>query len=229
VPKIRFDVIEVDTATKELRKHGTRMKLSEQPFQALTILLERSGQLVTREDLQKRLWPEGVFVDFERGINKVINRLREVLGDDADHPKYIETLPQRGYRFIGQIAEESPTLPTPPPSPVPAGPEEPPVEAVSPLFGRRAVIATLAGAAATGTGLAIWLWPVQRRIESLAVLPLDNLSGDPSQEYFSDGITDELIGELARFSSLRVISRTSAMRYKGRQKSRYPRLRASSR
>jgi DNA-binding winged helix-turn-helix (wHTH) protein len=93
--KIRFDAFEVDTATKELRKHGTRLRLSEQPFQALAFLLERAGQLVTREEFQKRLWPEGVFVDFERGLNKVINRLREVLGDDADHPKYIETLPQR--------------------------------------------------------------------------------------------------------------------------------------
>ena len=101
-PKIRFDAFEVDLTTKELRKHGTRIKLSEQPFQALALLLERSGQLITREEFQKHLWPDGVFVDFERGLNKVVNRLREVLADDAEHPKFIETLPLRGYRFIGK-------------------------------------------------------------------------------------------------------------------------------
>ena len=205
--KIRFDAFEVDTSTKELRKHGTRLRLAEQPFQALSLLLEQRGQLVTREEFQKRLWPEGVFVDFERGLNKAINRLREVLGDDAEHPRYIETLPQRGYRFIGNIATEAPA-------------QQPPVTG-APKSGisRRGIIAGVAGSAAViGTGLAVWRLTARGSIESIAVLPLANLSGDPEQEFFADGMTDELIGELARIRSLRVISRTSAMLYKGRAK-----------
>ena len=205
--KIRFEAFEVDTSTKELRKHGTRLRLAEQPFQALLLLLEQRGQLVTREELQKRLWPEGVFVDFERGLNKAINRLREVLGDDAERPRYIETLPQRGYRFIGEIASDA-TVPQPLAAGVPKSGTS-----------RRSVIAGLAGsAAALGTGFAVWRWVTLGKIESIAVLPLANLSGDPAQEFFADGMTDELIGELARIRSLRVISRTSAMLYKGRAK-----------
>jgi TolB-like protein/DNA-binding winged helix-turn-helix (wHTH) protein len=210
--KIRFDVFEVDTAAKELRKYGTRVKLSEQPFQALALLLERAGQLVTREEFQKRLWAEGVFVDFERGLNKVINRLREVLGDDADHPKYIETLPQRGYRFIGEIRAD------PVARPELADPERPPAAFAPNRIGRRAAITGLAASAAVVSGFAVWRRQEQFKIESIAVLPLDNLSGDPAQEFFADGMTDELIGELARIRSVRVISRTSAMRYKGQAK-----------
>ncbi len=205
--KIRFDAFEVDTSTKELRKHGTRLRLAEQPFQALSLLLEQRGRLVTREEFQKRLWPEGVFVDFERGLNKAINRLREVLGDDAERPRYIETLPQRGYRFIGEVAVDA-AAPQPPVT-------TPPKSSIS----RRSVLAGVAGSAAViGTAVAAWRWVAQAKIESIAVLPLANLSGDPEQEFFADGMTDELIGELARIRSLRVISRTSAMLYKGRAK-----------
>src|SRR5712672_3088082 len=102
-PPIRFGIFEVDVVSGELRKQGVRIKLQEQPFQALVALLERPRHVVTREELQKRLWPSDTFVDFDRGLNKAINRLREVLGDDADDPRFIETLPQRGYRFIADI------------------------------------------------------------------------------------------------------------------------------
>src|SRR5439155_6799986 len=184
-------------------KHGTRVKLPQQPFQALALLLERAGQLVTREEFQTRLWPDGVFVDFERGLNKVINRLREVLGDDADQPRYIETLPQRGYRFIGAIADESP-----PPGEA-AEPATPAIVTAPNGMGRRALLAGLTGSAVVATGLAGWRWSVPSKIESIAVLPLDNLSGDPAKEFFADGMTDELIGELSRIRSLRSVRHES--------------------
>src|SRR5262245_47990488 len=103
---VRFGAFEVDVRAGELRRHGRRIKLPDQPFQVLAILLERPGQVVTRDELQKRLWPVDTFVDFERGLNKAVNRLREALGDAADAPRHIETLPKRGYRFIGARSEE---------------------------------------------------------------------------------------------------------------------------
>ena len=211
--RIRFGVFELDTATGELRKHGTRLKLAEQPFQALVLMLERPGQLVTREEFQRRLWSDGVFVDFERGLNKAINRLREALCDDPDHPTYIETLPQRGYRFIGELEPAAPS------------PSEPLAAVAPPSNARRTLLAAgLTGAAAIGVAIAAWRWPTPNPIKSIAVLPLANLSGDPAREYFSDGMTDELIGELARIGSVRVISRTSVMQYKGPSKRRLPEI-----
>ena len=100
---IRFGAFEADLDTEELRKHGLRIKLQDQPFQILALLLEHPGQVVTREELQQRLWPADTFVDFDRGLNKAINRLRDALGDSADQPRFIETLPKRGYRFVGSI------------------------------------------------------------------------------------------------------------------------------
>ncbi len=102
-PLIRFGIFEVDVASGELRKSGVKIKLQEQPFQALIALVERPRELVTREELQKRLWPSDTNVDFDSGLNKAINRLREALGDEADNPRFIETLPQRGYRFLAQV------------------------------------------------------------------------------------------------------------------------------
>jgi TolB-like protein/Flp pilus assembly protein TadD len=172
----RFGFFEVDSRSGELRRKGSKVNLQEQPFQVLVLLLGRPGQLVTRNELSKKLWPENTFVDSERGLNKAINKLRAALRDDAEKPCFIETLPQRGYRFIA------------------------PVENLAQVRGR---------------------FRLQNapRIDSLAVLPLDNLSGDSTQEYFSDGLTEELICALARIASLRVISRTSVMPYKGSQKS----------
>jgi TolB-like protein/lipoprotein NlpI len=170
--RIRFGLFEVDTRSGELRRQGSRINLQDQPFQALVLLLQHPGEMVTREELSKLLWPEDTFVDFERGLNKAINKLRAALRDDAEKPRFIETLPQRGYRFIA------------------------PVESLPQV-----------------------LSPHPPRIDSLAVLSLDNLSGDPTQEYFADGLTEELICAVARIASLRVISRTSVATYKGSKKS----------
>src|SRR5215470_14680978 len=103
VPVIRFDAFEADLRSGELRKQGLKLKIGDQPFSVLAVLLSQPGEVVTREDLQKRLWPADTFVDFDRGLNKAINRLREALGDSADSPRFIETLPKRGYRFIGTV------------------------------------------------------------------------------------------------------------------------------
>jgi TolB-like protein/DNA-binding winged helix-turn-helix (wHTH) protein/Flp pilus assembly protein TadD len=199
-----------------LRKQGVRIKLQEQPFQALVALIERPREVLTRDELQKRLWPGDTVVDFDRGLNKAINRVREALGDDADNPRFIETLPQRGYRFLGQVETTAPAEP----------PVAEAIPSVRPLLKRRSLLAIASGLvsmpfAAVGYRL---LPSRQRPIASLAVLPLENLSGNPAQEYFSDGLTDELIGVIARIGSLRVISRTSIMQYKGGARKSLPEI-----
>src|SRR5713101_1458145 len=104
---VRFGVFEFDLRVGELRKHGIRIKLQEQPFQILAMLLERSGEMVSREELRQKLWPGDTFVDFDHGLNNAINRLREALNDSAESPRYIETLPRRGYRFISQVESDA--------------------------------------------------------------------------------------------------------------------------
>jgi TolB-like protein/DNA-binding winged helix-turn-helix (wHTH) protein/Flp pilus assembly protein TadD len=217
-PPIRFGIFEVDLASGELRKQGVRIKLQEQPFQVLVALIERPREVLTREELQKRLWPADVVVDFDRGLNKAINRVREALGDDADNPRFIETLPQRGYRFLAQVETAPAEPPASPPVSSPPVPETRPSPAAVPdpikQRGWLAIACGLVTVLLLGVGYHFLATP-SARIESIAVLPLENLSGNPAQEYFSDGMTDELIGEIARIGSLRVISRTSSMRYKG--------------
>src|SRR5256885_9612520 len=161
---IRFAAFELDSRASELRKHGAKIKLQDQPFQILQILLQRPGKVIAREELREKTWPSDTFVDFDHGINNAIKRLREALGDNAETPRYIETLPRRGYRFIGKLEREAP------------------------------------------------------KFRSLAVLPLENLSHDPQQEYFAEGLTEALITTLAKIGELRVVSRTSAMLYKGVRK-----------
>ncbi len=207
---IRFGIFEADLLAGELRKKGVRVKLQEQPFQILAALLEHPREVLTREELRKRLWPSDVVVDFDSGLNRAMNRLREALGDDADNPQFIETLPQRGYRFLAEV-EYTPAEPQAPQS------ESAAIVAAAPLLNRRWLLAVVGGLIAVPLlllGYRRLLIPPER-IRSIAVLPLENLSGNVDQEYFSDGMTDELIGEIARIGSLRVISRTSIMQYKG--------------
>jgi TolB-like protein/DNA-binding winged helix-turn-helix (wHTH) protein/Flp pilus assembly protein TadD len=230
----------MDLRAGELRKHGVRIRLQTQPFQILGMLLERPGEVVTREELRQALWPGDTFVDFDHGLNNAINRLRETLGDSAESPRFLETLPRRGYRFIAAVESIAPSplvskpqvedSSTTPPAPASDEVAAPPVKSSKASLRARFWIAASAGAAAllallvslnTG-GLRQRLLggaTATRRIQSIAVLPLENLSGDPSQEYFADGMTDELITQLAQIGGLRVISRTTAMQYKGTRKS----------
>jgi TolB-like protein/DNA-binding winged helix-turn-helix (wHTH) protein len=211
----RFGVFEGDIQTGELRKQGTKIKLQDQPFQVLLTLLEKPGEVVTREQLQKRVWPAETFVDFDHGLNNAIRRLREALGDSAENPRFIETLSRRGYRFIAPVTGTSEGAEVQQASVVGLATEN---RRRLPWWAISVSIVVL-GAAAF---LAARAFRVRDRVQatsapqirSLAVLPFTNLSGDPAQEYFSDGMTDALITDLAQISSVKVISRTSTIRYK---------------
>ena len=166
-PALRFGSFELDVRSRELRKGNTRIRLQEQPFEILRVMLERAGDVVTRDELRQRLWPDGTFVDYEHSLNAAVKRLRAVLGDDADNPTFVETLPRRGYRFIAPLTA--------------------PIEAADAPSPR------------------------------LAVLPFTNLSDDAEQDYFADGLTEELISQLGRVcrGRISVIARRSSMAFKG--------------
>jgi TolB-like protein/DNA-binding winged helix-turn-helix (wHTH) protein/Tfp pilus assembly protein PilF len=230
---LRFGAFEADLHARELRKQGMHIKLQEQPFQVLAFLLEHAGEIVTRDQLRQKLWPTDTFVDVDNSLNAIINRLREALGDSAENPRFVETLPRRGYRFIAPVTEvkgtegASPSEDTNPATSARLGEVQPNGNfKASRSFKKLSIIL---GLMVTLVAASIWGWERWRartpqiqsspRITSLAVLPLANLSGDPSQDYFADGMTDELTTDLARISSLRVISETSAMRYRGTHQS----------
>jgi TolB-like protein/DNA-binding winged helix-turn-helix (wHTH) protein/Flp pilus assembly protein TadD len=228
--RVRFGVFELDPRAGELRKHGVRVRLQEQPFQVLAMLLERSGEVVTREELKKKLWPADTFVDFDHGLNKVINKIREALSDSAESPRFVETVARRGYRFLADVRAADPA---PASSPEVASQPKPerekrdredlarnPVKLKS-LLPSRAKMWALVLALLLAASVAVWDHSSNRPspdIRSLAVLPLESLSGDASQDYFADGMTDELITDLGQISALRVISRTSVMAYKRARK-----------
>jgi TolB-like protein/DNA-binding winged helix-turn-helix (wHTH) protein/Flp pilus assembly protein TadD len=224
---LRFDSFELDLRSCELRKSGVKLRLQGQPLQVLAVLLKRSGQLVSRDELRQKVWPEDTFVDFDHSLHNAIARIREALGDSASTPRYIETLPRRGYRFIAPVDEVHGDLPVVPElDQSPDRPKE--IERGAPPALRSSTRAAIAVVFLTIVllGFALWLVPMFSRpksagpsLHSIAVLPLDNLSGDSSQDYFVDGMTEELITDLAKVSALRVTSRTSVMRYKGTKKS----------
>jgi TolB-like protein/DNA-binding winged helix-turn-helix (wHTH) protein/tetratricopeptide (TPR) repeat protein len=238
----RFGPFEVDVRAGELRRSGLRIRLQEQPFQVLAMLLAHPGDVVTRDEIRQALWPADTFVDFNHGLNSAINRLREALGDSADHPRYVETLSRRGYRFIAPVADVSSEWSRGARGqPVPEN-HDPVVESaresvdllqvpsIAPSAGRvrRRMLAMGALVLAAFAGLTLrpklveWqqtlLGHSGVHIQSVVVLPFENLTGDPGQEYFADGMTDALITELAQIKALRVISRISAMQYKGTKK-----------
>ena len=210
----QFGAFSIDARTGELSHAGRRAPLRDQSVQLLLALLERPGELITREELAGRLWAAGTFVDFDRGLNKAINHLREALEDSAEQPHFIETLPRKGYRFIapvtctGEDAEAALVA-------------EPPRASSR----RRWILPTVVLTAGIGIAIAASIGGLRQpastppRIAALAVLPLEPLSHDPEQQYFADGLTDALITDLAKMGSTRVTSRTSVMQYRGTKKS----------
>lgn len=205
---VRFATFEADLNAKELRKGGVKIKIHGQPFEVLAMLVEQPGEIVSREELKQKLWPTDTFVDFDHGVNTAIKRLREALGDSAENPRFIETIPRRGYRFIAPV--------------------EPPATAREAKYSPKRQKRIVAFAMALGIGVAALIVASQRQrlfalrtghpIQSIAVLPLVNLSNDVNQDYFADGMTEALTTDLGKISALRVISRTSVMQYKGTKK-----------
>ena len=217
---IRFGVYEVDLRAGELRKQGVKIKLQDQPFQVLLILLEKPGELVTREELRKRIWPSDTFVDFDGGVNNAVKRLREALSDRADTPRFIETLPRRGYRFIASINGSATSTPDHGHATAHRNADSQPARQslrTNILIGVGCATLLLLVLVLTSSKWrhALGGTSAVTQIGSIAVLPLDNLSHDLQQDYLSDGMTDELINELGQVKTLRVVSRTSVMQFKG--------------
>jgi len=220
--RLRFGVFEADIGTGELTKLGKRVRLQEQPFQLLAILLDKPGELVTREELRDRLWPQTI-IDFDHGLNKAISKIREALGDSAENPRFIETIARRGYRFLADVSalddEEAESVNDE--QSVTTAPRFTPV-GIFPKQSYRAFRWFSPIVLALLLGYITWSFYPRKQvlpsIQSLAVLPLKNLSDDASQEYFAEGMTDELINYLGQIKNLRVISRTSAMTYKDERK-----------
>jgi len=212
-PLFRFKDFEFDPHAGELRNKRQHVRLGERSLRVLLMLVEHPGKVVTREELRQTIWPGNTFVDFEDGLNHAVKNLREALGDSAEHPRFVETLPRHGYRFIAPVdvgAVREPPLGRRWPILLTAGAL---VAVVAALVGLN--IGSLRGRILRQVG-AIHESPLQ--IRSIAVLPLENLSRDPDQEYFADGMTDALITDLGKIGALRVISRTSVMVYKGKRK-----------
>jgi TolB-like protein/DNA-binding winged helix-turn-helix (wHTH) protein/Flp pilus assembly protein TadD len=217
---LRFGVFEVDLEAGELRKHGLRIRPPHQSFRVLQILIERPMQVVSRDELRRLLWPADTFVEFDHNLNNAVSRLREALGDDADNPRFVETLPRRGYRFIAPVE-------TPDPGPASVPPVEPPAvadRATTRRVGWKGL--TLAVVAAAVTVLGAWLGLGSRPASpspaqtTVAVLPLvagDDTDGS-ADRYVAFGMTEALITELSRVGALNVISQTSVMQYKGVRK-----------
>jgi TolB-like protein/DNA-binding winged helix-turn-helix (wHTH) protein/tetratricopeptide (TPR) repeat protein len=229
---VRFGTYEISFQSGEVRKSGMRIRIQQQPLRVLEILLKHPGEVVTREQLRSQVWPAESFGDFDQAVNIAVGKLRSALGDSAENPQFIETIPKRGYRFIaevsvvdrdgrpGKVERSSDVSASPTDDVAKSGGLTLPSSRGRHRWARWVVV----GIAAIIAVAAVEAWQFRSRsaapggIRSLAVLPLNNFSGDPAQDYFADGMTDQLITDLAQISALGVISRTSAMVYRGSHK-----------
>lgn len=223
----RFGVFEVDTLAHDLRREGVRIRLQEQPYQILLMLLERAGQVVTRDEMRQRIWPASVVVDFDHGLNNSIARLREAFGDAAGAAQLIETVPRVGYRFVGTVTSQSHETPLAVPT-TPAPAAGPPPSTSNGWSPRRLLV--LAGLVLAALLLVVLLRPAAREplvgerratdaittAPSIAVMPFVNLSSNPDDDYVSDGLTEEIVTKLGSVRGLRVVARTSSYRFKGK-------------
>jgi len=239
---VRFGPFELDLRTCCLTRGGRQERLAVQPTRLLVLLVQRQGELVTREELRSQLWPDDTFGDFDHGLNNAMNRVREALGDSAASPRYIQTAPRRGYRFIADVEVVAPArideTDASSPGVSTCGEEReaaavPDVEELDASDRREPAVVTATGQ--TWFRRRAWILALiiplfllfafllkfrthksdpAAPIRSLAVLPLRNLSGNPNEEYFADGMTEEVIGRLSMIRGLRVISRTSVMQFK---------------
>jgi TolB-like protein/DNA-binding winged helix-turn-helix (wHTH) protein len=217
---LRFGVFQVNLAARELRKHGVRIRLPGQPFCVLSILLERPGQVVSREEMRDKLWSSDIFVDYERSLNSAIRKLRAALGDSQGSSRYVETVPRLGYRFIAPVEEITTSVEPSPADPLaPAGATAKiagsPRRRWSLILGIPAILLTLAASYFMWSRAGVRPQTPGARL-MLAVLPFENLTGDPAQDYLSDGLTEEMIAQLGHLDPehLGVIARTSVMHYK---------------
>lgn len=233
-PSYTFDEFELDSARFELRRNGRTLKLERIPMELLILLAERNGNVVSRQEIVERLWGKDVFVDTEHGINTAIRKIRTALRENAERPRFVQTVTGKGYRFVAEVGNADgnagiPTVRQPATAPIAQAAAPTDIEQVVAAsshhsrVGTAVIFALVVVAVVAGTvefnagGLRDRIFSKHQiaPIHSIAVLPLTNLSGDPSQDYFADGMTDELITALAQNRSLRVVSRTSAMQYKG--------------
>src|ERR1700730_10506662 len=204
----QFGAFQLTLTAGELHKAGVKVKLQDQPFRVLAVLVEHAGRVVTRDELRQKVWPSNVYVDFDQGLNNAIKKVRAALGDSADSPRFIETVARHGYRFVAPVGA-APALPAEPRS----------------QFGLRTLRngILISSSAALLAAVGYWAWhglamragPSSEKV-ILAVLPFDNLSGDPDQEFFSDGLTEEMIAQLGKLNPerLTVIARGSVAMYK---------------
>ena len=224
---VQFGAFELDLQRGELRKQGVKVKLQEQPLMVLQLLLNNPGEIISREQLRSHIWPANTFVEFDQSLYSAMARLRDALGDSSESPRFVETVARRGYRFIAPVAV--PAFSANSPNGDLRAKTELDRRALQLVALRRLVTSLLAGLVGGALLLAVvlafdllgarsWLYSRTHPIRSIAVLPLENLSGDPSQDYFADGMTETLITDLGKIGELRVISRTSAMHYKGTHK-----------
>ena len=231
VSSYKFGEFELDSARFQLQRDGQALKLERIPMELLILLIEKDGSVVTRQEIVERLWGKDVFVDTEHGINTAIRKIRQVLRDDPEQPRFVQTVTGKGYRFVaeknGHAPQAAAVKAVPPEASQPMWGQPPPSPTTAPTSASPKIKIATVAVVALGVVLAALTFIFRTRlfpstqaaqIHSIAVIPLSNLSGDPSQEYFADGMTDELITALAKNHNLRVVSRTSAMQYKGVQR-----------